>query len=522
MPATHQRRDTRRSSPDAVERLYVLWLVGTLLLAFGTVVVVFFTRGALRSQNEAMIQIVERLHALETRVADLDRDSASAPSVGDRESDRYADRRSVPKPVESPPSSAPADATSPRVVDDTEVNALLAKALRFLPQTGYQLADAGAARQAVDLARGLEPVPNWPGKVWADLALSAELLADEAAARLFGQRAEAAGDPAVAYLELAVERALDDARMPEAAAYARLLVERTEGLPLARLFLAEVQLRADRWGAAADAVALVTPSNFPDVYDRLRLGRVYLAVEQWAGLAAVVAGLPDLPEPLARERDFQRAVLLIQQAHAGGADRERLVEAAAVLDYLLGDKPDDYDFRTWRGVALTQARQYEAARLALDGATGLQPGRPEAWYWRGVVEIKAQKPRSAAAFLQKALVASVRYAPTWETLGLLALNEGNVSAALENLANAINAHPGRASAHFLAAVAHAKASRRDDAVNALRSAIRLDPVYAREALRTDVIVRLIEPAQIDAMLAEPAAADPAGEAGSTEDNRTRP
>ena len=79
-----------------------------------------------------------------------------------------------------------------------------------------------------------------------------------------------------------------------------------------------------------------------------------------------------------------------------------IVEALAVLEYLLGDSADDYDVQVWRGVALVEGRQYGSARQAFDQSAALNAGRPEAWYWRGTVEIRAGKPDEAVAFLEKA------------------------------------------------------------------------------------------------------------------------
>ena len=185
-------------------------------------------------------------------------------------------------------------------------------------------------------------------------------------------------------------------------------------------------------------------------------------------------------------------------------DKDRLTEAFAMLEHLLADAPDDYYLRLWSGIVLLDSRQFEAARQALSGTADLNPARPEAWYWRGVVEIQAQRPDAAVPFLQNALVASARYAPAWETLGLLALNRGDLVSALETFSNAVAANPYRASTHFLIALAHAKASRPDEAAAALRIAVNLDTALLEEALRTDVFTRLFEPGEIEAMV-EPAA-----------------
>jgi tetratricopeptide (TPR) repeat protein len=195
----------------------------------------------------------------------------------------------------------------------------------------------------------------------------------------------------------------------------------------------------------------------------------------------VLDALGPLPNELIPERDYLRAVWLIQQ--------DRFAEALAVLDYLLELRPGDYDIRTWRAVALLEAGQYEAARAALAHAEQ-SPARPEAWYWLGVLEIETGNPEAAISYLQRTFTASARYAPAWEALGTLALNRGDLPVARENLINALEINPRRASAHFLLAIVHAKAARQEEAAQALQDAFLLDETLLETAKETEVLTRM--------------------------------
>ena len=225
-------------------------------------------------------------------------------------------------------------------------------------------------------------------------------------------------------------------------------------------------------------------------------------------------GLLDaVPEPLTAERNFMEAISL--------ARRDRTVEALAVLDYLAAEAPppadarrpwpvphpDAYELTVWRGVTLMYAGQMDSAREALDAAAQRDPGRPEAYYFRGMLEANAGRPDVARNYLKNALAGAARLAPAWEALATLDLDADKVEIALQSLARAVEINPRRATAHFLRAIAHAKLSQAEPAAAALRVAFQLDPTLLSEAQQADVLKRLFTPAQLDALAAEAAGGD---------------
>ena len=154
------------------------------------------------------------------------------------------------------------------------------------------------------------------------------------------------------------------------------------------------------------------------------------------------------------------------------------------------------------------ANQLEAARKALDEAARLDPGRPEAYYRRGILEAWDGKSEVAAGYLKNALASSARMAPAWEALASLELDADKVDAALEHLGQAIEIDPYRASAYYLSAIAHAKLSQAEQAADDLRKAFQLDPGYLEEAKQIEVFQRLFAPGVLE-RLAKPEEERPA-------------
>jgi tetratricopeptide (TPR) repeat protein len=127
------------------------------------------------------------------------------------------------------------------------------------------------------------------------------------------------------------------------------------------------------------------------------------------------------------------------------------------------------------------------------------------------------RPTVAAEYFKNALASSARMAPAWEALAAVELNAGHVDAALQDVGKALEINARRASAHFLAALAHAKVGQREPAAGELRAAFELDPGYVEEARQSDVITRLFTPSDLEALGSAPATQEsPPGSAPSTE------
>ncbi|MBU0637970.1 MAG: tetratricopeptide repeat protein [Planctomycetes bacterium] len=490
------------NTSDAVERLYVFWLAGTLLLFVILIVTIFFMRGALHRQTMTINQQTEAISALATRLAKLEHalaDKASLPQA------RTAAPGATPppKPSNDPqPSQRPETTTAAPRLDRETVDTLLNKALKSGDVLPFALADFAAATALLEQVRDAGATADLSGPTWERLAIVAQLLNKSATAEGWAEQARLLNHSPRHYYELSARTLLAQGQPESALRFAQMLFDSASSAPptdagartlaTAQLLLAEVYLARDRLDKAAAVIdGMAAPAAlFPA--DQLRFGQICVALERWNDLEQTLAALGSPPPELIMSRDFLRAVWL---THAG-----QLAEAVAILDYLAEECPEDYDVQTWRGVALLKAQQFAAAQQTLDRAAQQTPARPEAWYWRAMLEIKTGRPAGAVDFLSNALAASARYAPAWEALGTLALNRGDVDAALESLQNAEKHMPGRAPTQFLIAVAHAKASRRDEAAQALRLAIQLDEAYLETARQTPVLQRLFDARTLDDFL----------------------
>ncbi len=489
MSSTPPHPQPRGPSSGVIERLYVLCIASSAALLLLIIVLTLFVAGLLRKQSDALSQTIteldERLTAVEQTLAEQE-----APQLA-----------AVPEPVETtppddesettfgPPASGPATAEpAEQALDDAAVNARLDRVLVAGDDLPVLLADPRAADATLQRVLQDAAQARWTGETWARVAVLARLLEHNDEAEMYARQAAADGVLPWAYNELSARLALMGRRGAEALTFAQRLAEQAPGHPIACLLLAQASALQGNLAAADDALNEL--DNLDDLPhpDKLRLGYLLIDLERWEALGVVLDALGPLPDELIPERDYLRAVWLVQEG--------QLAEALAILDYLLELHPDDYDVQTWRGVALLQAGQFEAAREALAHAEQT-PGRPEAWYWLGVLEIEAGHPEAALPHLQRCFAASARYAPAWEALGTLALNRGDLPTALANLGNAVQLNPRRASAHFLTAIVHAKASRREEAAQALQEAFFLDETLLETAKQTEVLTRMFAEQELE-------------------------
>lgn len=483
MPTSPTQPSARRPATGTIARLYVLWVVSSVLLALLVIIVTLFASGQLRRHAERISEHSQAIDRLHDELSRIQRDLS--------EIDALVRSRAAPVQISPPPSPVlpepgpPAEEqpTIPSVPtpDDRDINARLRNVLRVNEDGSYGLANRAEAEAT--LREGLRGAgrTSWSGSTWARLAVLARLLDRDAPAEMFALRAVAANEFPHAYYELSARRLLGEGRVTEAIVFARRLAVGRPGDPRAMLLLAEAYHLGENHAAAAAAIEGLENTAALPLPAKLRLGRLLVALEHWDRLEALLSSLGSAPPAALPQLNFLRAVMAVRHG--------RPPEALAILDNLLVEQPDDYELRTWRGVALLEASQFQAAREALAHAEE-HPDRPEAWYWRGMLEIRAGNLDEAVPFLQHALAASQRFAPAWEALGTIALNRNDLAAALQNLQNAVNANPGRASTHFLIAVSHAKASRPDDTAEALRTAFRLAPALLETARQTEVINRL--------------------------------
>jgi tetratricopeptide (TPR) repeat protein len=513
-----------RSKPDAIERLYVYWLISTALLTLVVVLVAIMTRGTLHRQTQLVGELADRLGRIEQTVRDLQSpggpeaavpaglpaETATAVATAEPSS-------AQPRPASESPQVVRPPAATPPITAPTQdvIGARLDQVVGDDPVTPADIVEPEAAAELVETALTHVGRANWDGTTWSRLAVLARLLGRDVAAEAFAQRAATAGEWLINYAEVSVRSLLARGRAREALPIAADLIERSQGSATSRVLLAAACLDDDDPGSADEVLEALPVPAVLSTYDKLLLARALLGLEHWDRLEAVLGALHEVPPELAAEHNFLAGASL---ARAG-----RTVEALAIFDGLASEdrgateagagrpaaawpalRPDRYPIEVWRGVTLMLAQQSEAARQVLQRAAELDPGRPGAHYYLGVLEARAGRAEVARSHLKNALANSARMAPAWEALAHLEIEDRQVDLALQHLAQAIAINPRRASAHFLTAIAYAKISQAEPAAQALRAAFRLDQKYLAEARDTEVLLRLFTAEELDELAAEPA------------------
>lgn len=506
-----------RRPPDALERLYVYWLVSTVVLLLLLVVTVLIVRGVLHVHGE-------RLDALTTRVDELEQAVQArgvAPPIAPGKAVEptpspamtEAPVATTPPPAEplvllpDGPATAPPLAGAPEDGIRVELDALLGEE----PGLVDDLADTETAERLVE--DGLRQIgrAHWTPVTWARLAVLARLLGRDAAADTLSRQATDGGAWRAHYAEVSARALLDRGRPADALLFVDELEQRHAPVHATRLLRARALMAGDDPAGADRALASLADVVALSPVDRLRLARLWLRLERWDRLTVVLATIADVPEEWAREHAFLTA--------AAWAREGRCVEALAVLDWLAATAapppapvsgaappPGRYEIEVWRGVTLMFAGRTEAGRQALRDAAELDPARADALYYLGVLEARVGRTELAIMHLKNALAGSARLAPAWEVLAGLELDAGRVDEALAHLDQALQINPRRASAHFLRALVYAKVSRPEPAHEALRRALQLDPAYLEAARQADVLVRLFPEEELEQLAAAAAAA----------------
>lgn len=463
----------------AVEWLYIFFFGGGIVLLLLILLLAFFTTGKLTQQAERVVELSGRVNAMDAEIARLSRmlSAKPAPTTGSPATspvERPNTQRATTRPSRA--ATNPTDELTDESVQSA-LKSVIAASGAGLPE----IRDASAAGSL--LARAAQ-ARNLTGATWESLAILARRLDDDERAKRFASSAEAAGKSTERYEEVSARQFLSTAHPAEAAIYARALARRKGKEPVAGVLMAALSIEQRNLPLARRSLSGISDFSRLSPQDRLLAGQVAVALERWDDLTRALAGLTELPEDLTFQRDYLNAVASI----AAG----KFAEAVAILDFLIDQRPDNYDAMTWRGVALMRARQPDAARQTLTRASGVAPGRPEAWYWLGVLDINQGKSEAGQGFLHNALAASSKFGPAWEALAGESLNAGDVVAALDQTNHAIALDPERAAPYFLLALCHAKAARREEAAEALRKAFSLDRSLLDRALKTEILTRMFD------------------------------
>ncbi len=504
------------SAPDAVERLYVYWVVSTVLLVLVLLVVIILTRGMLHRQTQVLASLEQRVAALE--VAQQQTEALAGQPVEQLPVRPGPPTVTPPVRVEVPPAAVTQPAAQAPVPAADLLEAQLTELLSAAEQ-GVVL-DASAADELLDMVMRHGAAADWQPAIWTRLATLARLREQDALAEALAQRGLAAGPEFVRYLEVSIRGLLQRGVAEDALRLARQLHEQTNGSAVARLLLAAALTSSHQPAAADELLENLTDVSELGVADRLLLARLLLHLERGRRLDEVLNQIVEVPAELTAEHSFLTAVAMT------GAGRT--VEALAILDWLAGlpepqvttegsvsggwlvPRPTAYEIHVWRGVTLMFAQQVEAARQALNYAVALDQRQPEATYFLGVLEARCGRRQMAESHLRNTLTGTPGYPPACEALALLEMEDGRISLALEHLRQALSVNPRRAGAYFLLGVAYARIGQAEPAADALRQAFHLDPVYLEEARHTEALLRLFTVTELEGLAAEPveSAAEP--------------
>lgn len=206
---------------------------------------------------------------------------------------------------------------------------------------------------------------------------------------------------------------------------------------------------------------------------RLRLSAAVLGLLL---LGAPPAASAQRPEPVKPSELAQAQVLL---------DAGRAEEALAILDRVLGRRPDDARALFLRATARLQGGDVAGGGADLARALALDPANRPAWLTRAGLEIAEQRYAPALEALERAEALDPAAADNHVNIGAVLLLQGDLGAATERFRRYLDAvQPPSGEAYFLVAKNYAGAGYAGLAVEHLRRAIGLDE-RTRWRARTD-------------------------------------
>ena len=478
-------------SPIAADRLYVLWIISSLVVVLVIIVGGLMTSGSMRryeraldQQSAAIDELRGDLETLQKQVLKLSERKQAEPARPARDK-----QPASPKPPESsqasPTPTEPATEQTQPPAPTNALAALLDQAVAIDNAGRPALKDMAAAQEALEQA---QIAPNLTGRLCARLALVAALAGESQLAERFAIQAMNSGTPPVAYYEYATRQNLAADRITEATVFARRLREALPENSRANLLFAAALSRSGDWANAGTGLQRVHEPERLSFDDRLLFGTLLLKAERWAPLQALLAGLSDAPPARLEDVNRLRAGFAIHRNH--------VVEGLAIADELLAQKPEDNELRILRAAALIGANQLDAARTQLQD---VKP-TPEAWFWLGILELHSNDAERAIAALQQTLEEEHRHSPAWEALATIALNDGDLPSAGTYVDNAIAANPWRPSPHLLRAIVKAKANQREQARESLATAVQLDPTLIETAAQADILQSIATTEELRALL----------------------
>jgi tetratricopeptide (TPR) repeat protein len=288
-------------------------------------------------------------------------------------------------------------------------------------------------------------------------------------------------DPDVARLQLG-EVLLEEGRIDEAATEFRRVLEHYPDNARASLGLGRVDYEQ---GQLSESVTLLERST-ADVRTRKAaytlLAQAYERLGNKSAAEQALHQAGDLPEDKAWPDPFQERVHGLQVgrqtalARADGLiNRGQYADAIRLLEQTVLDYPQSAPAWGMLGRAYLGGKNTPAAERALKKATELGPDMADEQFYLGVALFLQKKHQAAAGYFRKATELKPDFAQAHFDLGHCLREQGDDAGAIAAFGAAIHCKPDYASAHINLAAVLLKRGRRDEAVEHLREAVRLNP-----------------------------------------------
>lgn len=162
---------------------------------------------------------------------------------------------------------------------------------------------------------------------------------------------------------------------------------------------------------------------------------------------------------------FNRALLLADMGHPA--------EALADYETILELEPDYLDALFNRASLLYEQGDYQAARRDIEHALRLQPGHAQLLCLLGLLELAEEHPAQAYQALSSAIEQDPLLVAAWTNRAVLAFEQGQVEAAIEDLTRAI-ALGENAAVRYNRGVAYQSRQQWEQAVEDFTAALNLD------------------------------------------------
>ncbi|HEY1341922.1 MAG TPA: tetratricopeptide repeat protein [Bryobacteraceae bacterium] len=158
---------------------------------------------------------------------------------------------------------------------------------------------------------------------------------------------------------------------------------------------------------------------------------------------------------------------------AAALEAGKFDEAVATLSDLLRRAPDDPEANYYMGLAYFRAERPREARPYLERATQLSPARAEAWQALGLALLKTSDYAPASLALGRACALKPKDEDACYLQGRSLFIQGRYDEAVGPLENAVRTGGNKAAAHRAAAMNYAELGRASEAEGHFRDAIAL-------------------------------------------------